>query len=310
MDPKLRTLEIFRLFASTQNVTETARLMRISQPAVSQILKDLEAQIGVSLFKRVGNRLQVSAEGQEILPDIERLIEQMSNLRNRVADLRNEKAGRLSIASVPTLIEAIVPRAIAEFQKKRPQIELKVGSFTAADVVRQVKLERADVGLTFLPVNTAGVTIEPILRTAMVCMVAPGHRMARYEVVTPEDIKAETIIAQGPETPPGYVLRDFLETAGLSNLKYLQVNQAGVAQPLAARGLGIALAHPLGLSSEMSAGVIAIPFKPGVELTLAVLFPKFASASRVVSGFVERVKTELAIHARFLRDRGLVCEML
>lgn len=308
MDPKLRTLEIFRLFASTENVTETARLMGISQPAVSQILRDLEAQIGLSLFTRVGNRLQVSAEGREILPDVERLIHQMSHLRTRVDDLRNEKGGHLSIASVPTMIEAIIPRAIAAFRKDRPHVQLKVGSFTAADVFRQVRLEQADIGLTFLPINDTGVLIEPLLKTAMVCMLLPDHPLAKKKTLTPDDLKDQTIIAQGPETPPGYVLRNFLESSGLSNMTYLQVNQAGVAQPLAAHGLGIALAHPLGLSP--SAALVAVPFSPKVELTLAVLRPKFATPSRIVSRFVSLVRAELTVHAQYQQSRGLFCQMV
>lgn len=309
MDPKLRNLEIFRIFALTQNVTETARLVRISQPAVSQILRDLELLLGLTLFKRVGRTLQLTAEAQAILPDINKLIGQMGALRSRVEDLRDARAGSLSIASVPTMISEVIPNTVINFTAERPDVRLRITSMTAADVGNQVRLENADVGLTFLPVNGNGLDLQPAVRTAMACLMPRGHRLAKEPVITPELLRGETVMAQGPATPPGFVLRDTFAQVGISDLVVLEVNQSGVALPMVKKGMGVALAHPFVLPLD-DEDVVAVPFEPNVELVLALVFPKFATQSRLTSAFVAEFTLQIQSHVHSLAAKGLKCEII
>ncbi|MEM5582552.1 LysR substrate-binding domain-containing protein [Roseibium sp. AS2] len=309
MDPKLRNLEIFRIFALTQNVTETARLVRISQPAVSQILRDLESLLGLTLYKRVGRTLQLTAEARAILPDITKLIAQMGALRNQVEGLRDAKAGHLSIASVPTMINNLIPDAISDFRKSRPSVRLRIMSMTASDVANQVRTENAEVGLTFLPVNGNGLDIQPLLKTEMVCLLPRGHHLQKHAVITPELLRNETVMAQGPETPPGFALRDTFDQFGISDLIVVEVNQSGVALPMVKRGMGVALAHPFVLDIN-DPDVVAIPFEPHVELILALVFPKFATRSQLTVAFVGEFKTRIQAHSTMLAEHSLRGEML
>lgn len=309
MDPKLRNLEIFRIFALTQNVTETARLVRISQPAVSQILRDLELLLGLTLFKRVGRTLQLTAEAQAILPDINKLIGQMGALRNRVEDLRDTRAGSLSIASVPTMISEVIPNTIINFTADRPDVRLRITSMTAADVGNQVRLENADVGLTFLPVNGNGLDLQPVVKTEMVCLMPREHRLADHKVITPDLLDGETVMAQGPATPPGFVLRDTFAQVGISNLVVLEVNQSGVALPMVKKGMGVALAHPFVLPLDQDE-VVAVCFEPNVELVLALAFPKFATQSQLTDAFVAEFTLQIQSHVNALAAKGLKCEVI
>lgn len=309
MDPKLRNLEIFRIFALTQNVTETARLVRISQPAVSQILRDLELLLGLTLFKRVGRTLQLTAEAQAILPDINKLIGQMGALRNRVEDLRDTRAGSLSIASVPTMISEVIPNTIINFTADRPDVRLRITSMTAADVGNQVRLENADVGLTFLPVNGNGLDLQPMVKTEMVCLMPREHRLADHKVITPDLLDGETVMAQGPATPPGFVLRDTFAQVGISNLVVLEVNQSGVALPMVKKGMGVALAHPFVLPLDQDE-VVAVRFEPNVELVLALAFPKFATQSQLTDAFVAEFTLQIQSHVDALAAKGLKCEVI
>ena len=116
-----RQLETFRLFARTQSVTETARLMRVSQPAVSQTLKELETQFGFSLFVRSNGRTRLTLEANNVLPDVERLFAQMATLRGKAEELKDMRAGALSIASVPSFTARILPTALQAFRTSSPE---------------------------------------------------------------------------------------------------------------------------------------------------------------------------------------------
>ncbi len=282
--------------------------MNISQPAVSQILRDLEALLGLTLYKRVGRNLQLTAEARAILPDITKLIAQMDALRNQVEGLRGARAGHLSIASVPTMITCVIPNAVARFTQDRPNVRFRITSMTAADVANQVRLEFADLGVTFQPINANGLDLEPVLQTEMVCLLPRGHPLATERVIAPDMLRNEVVIAQGPETPPGFVLRDTFAQAGISDLIALKVNQSGVALPLVKRGIGIALAHPLVLAPE-EADIVSVPFEPRVELTLSLAFPKFATRSRLAVAFVEEFNLQIQALAQGMTKRGIRCDL-
>src|SRR5262245_2697359 len=118
--PSLRQLEVFRLLMRVRNVTEVARLLRISQPAISQALRSLEEDFGFELFARSGGRIIPTAEASAVLPEIERLFTHLSTLTSRVGELRDERAGSLSIATIPTLTNWLLPKAVAALRLERP----------------------------------------------------------------------------------------------------------------------------------------------------------------------------------------------
>lgn len=119
MHATLRQLETLRAFLLTRSVTETARMTHVSQPAVSQTLKDLEVQFGFAIYSRVGNRVVLTSEVLQVMPEIERLLMTFSNLQGRVMELRDSRAGSLSIVSGPTPSIDLLPRAIASTWRRR-----------------------------------------------------------------------------------------------------------------------------------------------------------------------------------------------
>jgi DNA-binding transcriptional LysR family regulator len=273
MQFKINDLEAFRLFALTGSVTETASLLRISQPAVSQTLRDLEAEVGMSLFRKSGRKLQLTADAIEFLPDVEDFLRQYARLKGRALELRTGKVGSLSIASIPTLLQQTVPATARLFSQSHPNIRLSFGSFTAVEAARRVKNGLADLGIAFLPTTEFHIEAKPILKTAITCFVPRNHRLSAHKRLTVRDLLDERIIAQGADSPPGYVLRNYFREARLDEWPAVETNQSHVALSLAESGMGIALTHPLHMFAHSHGSLVAIPFEPRVEVTLAILSP-------------------------------------
>src|SRR5688572_2447914 len=122
MNLAFRHLETLQLFAQTRSVTETARLMNVTQPAVSQTLKDMELQLGFSIFVRVSGRTRLTEEAMQLLPRVERLLTQANSLKSYAVELRDARAGQLSVAAIPSLAGAIIPTAMARFRDERRHV--------------------------------------------------------------------------------------------------------------------------------------------------------------------------------------------
>lgn len=310
MHLSIRQLEAFQLFSRTRSVTETARLLRVSQPAVSQTLKEVEEQVGFALFNRIGGRTQLTTEALALMPDVERLLTQMSTLRGRAAELRDDKAGALAIASVPTLFTELLPSALASFRAEHEKVRLRADTFSANEVVRQIRQDKADVGFAFLPVDEMGVAVQPLMRMRVVCAVPRTHRLASKAFVTARDLHEEEVIVQNVTTPPGLVLHESLDSDPAGGWRVLDTNQSTPALHMVRHGLGIALIHPLTLSLEVSGDVVCVPLEPPIYQTLGMVYSRHRPVPRVVVRFEKHMRRSLTDFAAAMTRRGLVCELL
>jgi LysR family cyn operon transcriptional activator len=120
----LRQLRFFVTVAELMNVSRAAEALNISQSALSRQLQALEDEIGLSLFDRVGKRLVLTTEGEEMLPRAAGLVEQAEALSMRAGDLARGRIGRLRIGSTPQTIAALIAPALKTFRRDHPLIEV------------------------------------------------------------------------------------------------------------------------------------------------------------------------------------------
>ncbi|MGI4815636.1 MAG: LysR family transcriptional regulator [Janthinobacterium lividum] len=304
-----RQLEVFRAFAYSQNVSETARLLHISQPAVSQMLRDIEIQVGFALVQRSRGRSKLTPEAMTLLPDVERILAQMLSLRGRAAEIKDANAGSLTIASVPTLFAELLPQILLSFRAEHQKVRLCVSTLSAEDVVKHVRQDTADVGFAFLPIDEINVAVLPLIKMRVICVVPKGHPLATRAALTVSDLNDQLVIVQGAQTPPGFVLRESLAPES-AEWRVLETNQSTSALHLVKHGLGVALIHPLTLSLDMMDYVVPIRFEPAVELTLGMIYPRSRTVPRVVVRFEKHARQCAHVFCHTMRMKGLDCEPL
>lgn len=310
MTPSFRQLEVFRLLMRTQNVTETARLMRISQPAVSQALRELERTLGLELFVRLGGRIVPSAEARTLIDEVDRVFAQLSAFHNRAEELRDERAGYLSVVTVPTLTHFLVPKAVAAMRRQRPRLKIRIESSEQPLLLHLIKQEQVDVGLSFMPVLELGVAAEPIFRTRVMCCMPTGHLLSSRPRITVSDLAAYPIIALKPATPPGLLLKENFDKLKVPDLDVIEINTAATAIALVKEGIGLALLDVMALYITDDRSVVAVPFEPEIPMVLAALFSRNRPAGRMTLQFVSHVRAVLKSLCTDLKKRNLPGELI
>jgi DNA-binding transcriptional LysR family regulator len=303
--PSFRQLELFRLMMRTRNVTETARLLHISQPSASQSLRDLEESMGIELFARTGGRLRPTAEAMALLPTVERLFSHQGLLDGQVAELRDAQAGNLRIATIPTLTGWLMPNVINRFRKERPKVRFVLNCLDAAATVRAVRREDADLGIVYGPIDDPAVAAEPLFQTRMVCIMRPDHPLAASEKVDAGSVAGHTPIVLHGTIPPGTLLTQSIRRSRVPFEVALETNLAFAAATLVREGMGFFIADPLILLSPLGNGLIARPFEPAIALTLALVFSRQRPLPRIVVRFVAKLKEGVDDMANQLHQRGL-----
>jgi DNA-binding transcriptional LysR family regulator len=299
MPLNLRQLEVFRLTMQTRNLTEAARLLRVSQPAVSQTLKELEGQLGIPLFVRSGSRISPTGEARMLLPDIERLLAQSGAVEGRANEMRDAGAGSLSIASVSNVAGVILPQVVAAFTRERPRVRLRVNAYVGReDVARQVRQEGADLGFVHAPIDDPSLAIEPIMQGRMVCVLPSTSPLAALADITPAHLSTHAVILAEPTATPGMLLRGRLETLGIRLDRVIETNFSYAAIGLARQGLGIFITDPVILMSGLADGLVIRPFVPDLPVTLAAIYSRHRPIPRLAVRFIAHLRTVLAVMCR------------
>ncbi len=120
----LRQLEILRAVVRHRTTLAAAEELAVSQPAVSNALKAMEAQVGFPLFDRINNRLFPTAEAMTLYKESEAIFALHAKLEGRLRDLRENRHGHLALMATPPLAYGLLPRALAAFVRARPQTRL------------------------------------------------------------------------------------------------------------------------------------------------------------------------------------------
>lgn len=301
----LRRLEIIRLLAQTMSVTETARMLSITQPAVSQALKEVELVTGVKFFRRQGNRLRITQEAQGILPSIERVFEEIQRLDARAAEIRDSSIGSIAIASMAPLSSGLVSATMSEFLTKRPGIRFSVESLSSTEILQRVRQERADLGLTLQMSEDLGVMLEPLLTSEIVAVMRRAHPLARRDVLTIPDLRDQIVVAHSERTPLGTILRDTVGRLEPQVRSLVDVNQSSTAIELARQGNLIALTHPFNNTLLTDPGLSVVRLSPSIRLVVTLVLSRARPVSRLMSNFIADLRAHARLTQAAFEARGL-----
>ena len=211
------------------NLTEVAQVLHTSQPGVSRQIRELEDELGIELFVRVGKRLTGLTEpGQQVLPIIERLLADSDNLRNASRDFSEQGVGPLSIAATHSQARYALPAAVKDFRALFPQVTLNLHQGSPQQVANMLISGEADIGIATEALASYDQLVTlPCYRWTHSVVVPHGHPLLNG---TPFTLQG---LARFPLTTyaAGYTGRSHIDEAfakeGLSPLIVLSAIDAG-----------------------------------------------------------------------------------
>ena len=277
----LRQLETLYAIMKAGSITAAARNLHVTQPAVSAVLKHTEQQLKMPLFERIAGRLHPTPEALALLPDLEEIFGRIATVSRVVEELRDGRTGKLLVAASPTLVNALLPQAVAALRATSPKLTVSVESLPTALAITRVARREADIGLVYAPVNDSAVEIENLLITEMACVLPPHHPLARKREVRAQDLVDEPVISTGPRTRLGELIDQACIKAG-EPVPWIGIEASSslTACMLVGRGAGIGIVDR---SIELSArfdDLVFRPFRPRVEVTIQAIFPRDRPRSR------------------------------
>ena len=141
----LRHVRTFVTVAELGTVSKAALRLRIAQPALSRHISDLEQELGLKLFDRVGRRLLLTGEGEQLLSDCRGLLNYATGVGERAQDLRRGDVGVLKVAATPLHIEGVFSQFLHRYAERYPNVQVKVSEGSGLEILAM--LERGEIHL-------------------------------------------------------------------------------------------------------------------------------------------------------------------
>jgi DNA-binding transcriptional LysR family regulator len=289
-DISLRLLEIFGAMMRCETTVEAGEQLGISQPAVSNGIRQLENQLGVTLFERLHRRLEPTEEALLLFDEVRPIFGMLRSFSSRARSIRHGTSGRLRVISTPPLGNTVAPMALARFLKDRPDVSVSYDVRRLEHVIEAVQSGAADVGLAIALERHPSVNVEILSRTHMVALVPKGHAVAARQEVTVNDLTEHGFIGLEVESRMGQLLRDAFERDGIAYEPRVEVRYCATAAVLAGAGIGAAVVDPYSAAHQPSEGLVQLPFQPPCEIAAVLITRKGVPRSRLLHGFMAELK--------------------
>ncbi len=272
-----------------------ARSLFLSQPSISEQVRQLEAELGISLFARAGRGLALTEAGRRFRPEAERVLADLERARDAVAEVRDLRGGTLAFGMFGTASAYLIADLVADFRRKYPDVRLRLVGLNSSEVADQVRDATLEAGLVILPVDDAGLEIRAARREELVVVSREAGRVAAP--VTIEALAAAPLIlydAQyGAHDPTRRQLLDRAQRAGVTLRPVIEVEGMEAAIALARRGLGDTLVPRAALGRPGARGLYVASFAEPLFDTFAFIARADAPISPAARAFVEIVERRL-----------------
>lgn len=285
---ELRHLRYFVSVAETENFTRAAERLGVSQPSVSQQIRDLEQLLGTPLFMRLGKRVRLTEAGLALARTASQVLKKLEQAREAVRSVASLERAHLEIGVIPALHLALVPPALRRLAQAHPGLSVTVHERPSREIEVEVESGRYDLGLGLLGQPSPNLEFKRLLVQEFSLIVAPGHPLAGKSRLAIRSLADVPLVALPPSYPMRQEVEDLLGTVRLRPRIQHEIETVdGALMALVATGLATLL-PPIVLSGRPNLGLIAIPLTGGNRpMEFGTLLPKGALPTPAVAAFLE-----------------------
>ena len=254
-----RQLEAVLALAEYGSFVAAAARLRLSQPALTRMVKRLEAELGVRLFDRSTRRVEITAAGRAFAAVAERMLNDLGITVQSVREVAQEGRGLVVVSSVMSVAGGLLPRMIAAYRDDRPGVEIHVREGIYATILDDVRSGVADFGISYvdeLPDFAVGTALG---REIFYAVVPSRHKLANRRSVTLAELAAHPIVALPTESRTRRTIDAAAVAAGLQLRQRVIVTQIATLLALIAAGVGVGVVPGGATRGPLPPGVRVIP---------------------------------------------------
>lgn len=288
----MANLELYKIFyevAKNGSLTKAAESLYISQPAITQAIKQLETQYGTSLFVRTRQGVKLSdTGGKQIFPFVEKAITILDDIEASYFDLKNSSIGTVKICASTTVTTQCLIPIIKEYHEKYPDINISISNGTSAETIQTIKDGNGDIGLVSLPTDDTDINLTATVMHLHDIFVASNDFIELTKgVVDLGSLEDYPMVMLEANTSTRKAIYNFTSMQGVQLTPKIEVSSIELLIKLAESGVGISCVPREFVEDKLKEGTLK-EIKTDPELpvrAIGLATPKYGNATFAVREF-------------------------
>ena len=262
------------------SISKAAQQLGYTQSAVSRMIADLEQEWSVELLRRSRAGIEVTSEGQQLLPILRTISASCADLDHTIRELQGIHTGLVRVGTFSTFSDSLLPELLKSFQQQHPNISFKILSGESYQQIEEwIRHGQADCGF-IRDQAPADLNFQELTRDMLLCVLPPDHPLACQEVIPVEQLKQEVLIRLKTDRE----ISRFLEGIPIQ----FEVSSDNTILSMVEAGLGVSVMHGL-MSKTCRHNVIWRPLDRSEYRQIGIATAKRARLSSATRLFVEHV---------------------
>ncbi|NIR27821.1 MAG: LysR family transcriptional regulator [Gammaproteobacteria bacterium] len=292
----LHQLRAFTTVARTASFTRAAQRLALSQPALSIAVRQVEEQLGVTLFDRTTRRVTLTPEGEDFLPTAERLLHDFDTAISDIRAIAERRRGRVALSALPSVAIRLLPPIVARFTERYPGISVHLRDDNASGVQHRVRRNEADFGIGSAWQPDPELEFTSLVRDRVGLVCRSDHPLAESTAALPWSALARyTFLGLGRDTG----IRPLLESAGalpdcvLS--PHFEVSNIATLSGMLEAGLGVTALPRLAVLQEQHPHLVFRELTaPALERQICIITRRARSLSPAAHTLRELIREHVA----------------
>ena len=254
----LHHLRLFTAVVQEGGFTKAGVRLRLSQPAISKSLNELERQLDVNLLDRTARSIRLTAAGRTLYERARELFGVESAAERELRELRGLKRGTLRIAASTTIATYLLPPYLGRFHLRHPNVRIQTTSANTRSVLRMLLEFRVDVALVEGPVSDQRVMIQAWRDDELIVISHPEHPLQSLTRVNVGELSGQTFLVREPGSGTRVVTERALALHGVRLTNTMRVGGTEAIKQAVAAGLGLAIVSRAAATDQLMLGKVAM----------------------------------------------------
>ena len=291
----LNRLRLFLAVVEHGGVRKAADAISISQPAVSQSIQALEAELGLDLLERVGRQVRPTEAGILLAEHGRRIFSEVLEARRSLDELKGIARGHLSLGASTTIGIYILPDVLGAFHQRYPAIELSLNVANTQDILEQLIEVQLDVAFVEGPVVQSGLMSAPFREDELVLIVAPQHPLVELAPVSLQDLAETPFLMREAGSGTREVVEQAFAGWQIVPNVMMELGHTEAIKNAAAAGLGVSILSRMTVARDVADGRLAmLPIAAGrIQRNLLAVQRSPGFLAPATRAFLEQIQPSL-----------------
>lgn len=289
----LRQVEAIRAVMLAGTIQGAARLLNVSPPGISRIVRHTEDSLGIRLFERKAGLFVPSPEATSIFELVHQVHRQMENLNTAVASLRKGSDVRLTFACAPSIAQFIAARAARRIRQRFPDLYIDMNILKIEETTDYLLLERGEFVIMSSAVENPALESVKLAEGRLVAIVPDNHPLAKKEVISVHDLAKEDLVGVDSGDPYGATLARPFAQHGLSPTYAMRGRFAQTVVSFVRHGLGVAVIDEFSVAEVYMPGITRRPLAEAASISAFAVSRKGSQLSSFAELAIAQFRREL-----------------